>query len=441
MNLFSKYLLLISISLPLHSQKSNEPSSYLWEIDNLSKVGGYPISIFGNPTVKQFPEGKAILFDGIDDGLIVQGCPIDKSSEFTIEIIFKPDSSFPKNVEQRFLHIQNPNLDHRRMLLELRLSEKNRWIMDTHVRADSALLTSLAKEFPHPVDRWYHVAFIYKNGVATHYVNGIKEMSGLIEYIPVDSAHISLGMRMNQRSFFKGAIKTVRLSNVALPPSGFLQTNLVLRCNNEITSGKLLFDDDFETNNKNWISEFENPSTSSTKITNGVMDISASAGATIWFNKKLSGNIIITYDAIVKNEGGPNDRVSDLNTFWMATDPLKKNTFTRNGKFSSYDNMNLYYCGIGGHDNETTRFRKYHSNGDKPVIKEYLDKDHLLQGNRLYKMKIIVIEDLVQVYCNDELFFDYKDSQPYREGYFGFRTTRSHQIMDNFKVYQIVLEK
>jgi hypothetical protein len=153
MNLFSKYLLLISISLPLHSQKSNEPSSYLWEIDNLSKVGGYPISIFGNPTVKQFPEGKAILFDGIDDGLIVQGCPIDKSSEFTIEIIFKPDSSFPKNVEQRFLHIQNPNLDHRRMLLELRLSEKNRWIMDTHVRADSALLTSLAKEFPHPVDR------------------------------------------------------------------------------------------------------------------------------------------------------------------------------------------------------------------------------------------------------------------------------------------------
>jgi len=439
MNLFLKYLLLISISLPLHSQKANEPSSYLWEIDNLSKIGGYPISVFGNPTVKKFPEGTAIVFDGIDDGMIIQGCPINKSSEFTIEIIFKPDSSFPNNVEQRFLHIQKPNFEHRRMLLELRLNEKNGWIVDTHVRADSALLTSLAKEYPHPVDQWYYVAFVYKNGIATHYVNGRKEMSGLIQYIPVDSAHVSLGMRMNQRSFFKGAIKTVRLSNYVLDSMEFMQSSVVSNIGN--ISKNLMFSDSFDTNNKNWISEFENPSTSNATITNGVMDISASAGATIWFNKKLSGNIIITYDAIVKNDGGPNDRVSDLNAFWMATDPLNKNTFTRNGKFSSYDNMNLYYSGIGGHDNETTRFRKYYNNGDKPVIKEYLDKDHLLQGNRLYRMEIFVNEGHIQLYCNDELYFDFNDTQPYREGYFAFRTTRSHQIMDNFKVFQIVSEK
>ena len=423
--------------MPLHSQTVKEHTSVIWDIDNTTLIGGHPVTVFGNPSLREYSDGKAMVFDGIDDGMIVQGCPLNKSAEFTVEMIFRPDSSFPNNVEQRYLHIQKPFFESRRMLLELRLDSLHRWIVDTHVRADSTFLTLLSKEFPHPVGRWYHIALVYKDGIATHYVNGVKEMSGKVQYIPVDSAHVALGMRMNQRSFFKGAIKTVRLSNFAMLPSEFMEFNTGI----ETLSKKLLFSDEFDSNSKNWISEFENPATSNIKVMNGTLDISASAGATVWFNKKLSGNIMITYDAIVKNDGGPNDRVSDLNAFWMATDPAKENAFTRNGKFDSYDNLNLYYSGIGGHDNETTRFRKYHSNGDKPVIKEYLDKDHLLQGNRLYKMKIIVNEGRTQLYCNDELYFDFKDAQPYREGYFGFRTTRSHQIMDNFKVYQIASEK
>ncbi len=436
---FSIFFMIAVISL--HSQPVNEPASVIWNIDNCSSIGGYPVTVFGNPSVKEFPIGKAMVFDGIDEGLIVQGCPMNKSSEFTVEIIFRPDSSFPDNIEQRFLHIQKPNFEHRRMLLELRLNDKQEWIVDTHVRADSNYLTSLAKDYPHPVDRWYHVALVYKDGVASHYVNGIKEMSGPINYLPVDSAHVSLGMRMNQKSFFKGAIKSVRLSNIALSPSGFMRSGLVSKTIGDTFSQRLLFSDDFETNSKNWISEFEDPSSSNTKITKGVIDVSASAGATVWLNKKLSGNIIITYDAVVINEGGPNDRVSDLNAFWMATDPANANIYTRNGKFSSYDNLNLYYSGIGGHDNETTRFRKYHSNGEKPVIKEYLDKAHLLKGNLKYKIKIVVNNGLVQFFCNDELYYDYLDTQPYREGYFAFRTTRSHQIFDNFKVFQIESEK
>ncbi|GEM_PF-884895 len=422
----------------LRAQTEKEQLNFSWPIDNLSNIGGYPVTVFGKPEVKEFPEGTAVIFNGIDDGLIIQGCPINKSSEFTIEIIFKPDSAFPNNIEQRFVHIQQPSLESRRILLELRLNANNGWSVDTHIRADSTHLTSLAKDYPHPMNRWYHIAFVYTNGVAAHYVNGVKEMSGSVSYIPVDSAYISLGMRMDKRSFFKGAIRTVRLSRRALRPSEFLGVSSRTKVGYRVK--ELLFSDDFQKQNTRWIAECEDPSTSTVRVEKGILDISSSAGATVWFKEKLSGSVMITYDVIVQDAGGIHDRVSDLNAFWMATDPQNENIFTRSGKFSSYDNLNLYYAGIGGHDNRTTRFRKYDHRGEKPVIEEYTDADHLLQGNTLYKIMIIVNEGRTQFFLNGMPYFDYTDKQPYTEGYFAFRTTRSHQQIDNFAVFRIMPE-
>ncbi len=200
---------------------------------------------------------------------------------------------------------------------------------------------------------------------------------------------------------------------------------------------KLLFSDNFKKESNNWTAEFEDTASSGIRFIKGSLDISVSGGASVWFNQKMTGNIMITYDVVVIDKGGPNDRVSDLNAFWMATDPMKPGMISRNGKFSSYDNLNLYYSGIGGHDNETTRFRKYFNNGTKPVITEYLDKEHLLKGNMRYQITIIVIDGRTQQFVNGVLFFDYLDKDPYREGYFGFRTTRSHQIINSFNVFRI----
>ncbi len=424
---------------PVLSQTEKGNTGATWNIDDLSAIGGYPVTVFGHPTVKEFPDGKAMVFNGVDDGLIVQGCPLNKSADFTIEIIFKPDVSFPNNVEQRYLHIQKPGAENRRMLLELRLNDKNEWFIDTHIRADSAKLTSLAKDYSHPVGRWYHIAFVYSHGTAEHYINGVKEMSGHINYIPVDSACVSLGMRMDHRSYFKGAIKTVRLTPRALSQSEFLSFTSPAP-NAGSRSDELFFADDFEKQDSNWVAECEQPATSSVSVKNGRLDINTSAGATVWCTQKLSGSIKITYDAIVTDDGGANDRVSDLNMFWMAADPKNDNLFTRSGKFTAYDDLNLYYAGIGGHDNTTTRFRKYQSTGEKPVLKEYIDKEHLLKGNTLYKAAIIVQDGRTRCYLNDVLYFDYTDAQPYTEGYFGFRTTTSHQLMDNFKIYRLSKE-
>jgi rhamnogalacturonan endolyase len=97
----------------------------------------------------------------------------------------------------------------------------------------------------------------------------------------------------------------------------------------------------------------------------------------------------------------------------------------------------LYYAGIGGHDNSTTRFRKYAADQGKEILKEYTDKEHLLLGNKKYNIAIKLFNGLVQYYINDNLFWEYKDLSPYQEGYFGFRTTTSHQVYEDFKVLQL----
>jgi hypothetical protein len=204
-----------------------------------------------------------------------------------------------------------------------------------------------------------------------------------------------------------------------------------------VRSENILHTENFSSGFSNWNVEFEKPDSSSIQVVDGKLDVSAARGATIWYKHKLKGDIMIIYDVIVMNNGGKNDRVSDLNAFWMATDPANKKEIVRDGKFSSYDNLNLYYAGVGGHYNKFTRFRKYSSDGNKPVLKEYSDAAHLLKGNTVYEVKIIVHNGIVRYFINDELYWELKDDKPYTEGFFGFRTTMSHQQFDNFMVYEI----
>ena len=52
----------------------------------------------------------------------------------------------------------------------------------------------------------------------------------------------------------------------------------------------------------------------------GVLNVDVPAGCTVWFRPELHGAVMIQYQARMVKAGGPNDRVSDLNAFWMATD-------------------------------------------------------------------------------------------------------------------------
>ena len=204
-----------------------------------------------------------------------------------------------------------------------------------------------------------------------------------------------------------------------------------------VRNEKIIYTEKFNSDLSNWKVEFEKLDSSLIQLIDGKLDVSAARGASVWFKPKLKGNIMIIYDVTVLDKGGKNDRVSDMNAFWMATDPANEKEIIRDGKFSSYDNLNLYYAGVGGHNNKFTRFRKYSSDGNKPVLQEYSDAPHLLKGNTEYQVKIIVHNGLVRYFIDDELYWELKEETPLSEGFFGFRTTMSHQQFDNFMVFEI----
>lgn len=212
---------------------------------------------------------------------------------------------------------------------------------------------------------------------------------------------------------------------------------------------------------EHWIIESEENVQSRVSWTpDGVADIVATKGLTLWHKKKFSGNVTIEYDARIlfnpQNTVTDNpakeyqskdiNRLSDLNCFWMATDPATKdgsvlrNAKNRKGVFVNQYALSLYYLGYGGNHNKTTRFRRY--DGDSrgitkasyrpQVLREYTDSKHLLLPNHWYHIKIQQIDGHARYYIDGECIVDYVDTNPLTEGYFGFRTTLAHAQIKNF---------
>jgi hypothetical protein len=205
----------------------------------------------------------------------------------------------------------------------------------------------------------------------------------------------------------------------------------------QYTKEKLIYEDNFDHGIKNWVVETPGSPYSKVGTKNGKLVIDVDHGATVWFNKKLSGNILIEYYRKVILNDRHNDRLSDLNQFWMATDPRQENVFTRKGNFPEYNSLRLYYAGIGGNTNSTTRFRKYQGDGERTLLFDLQDKQHLLQANKTYFIQIVVYNGTTKVFVDGEQYFSFTDDEPLTEGYFGFRTVKSHQEIDGFKVYRL----
>jgi hypothetical protein len=197
--------------------------------------------------------------------------------------------------------------------------------------------------------------------------------------------------------------------------------------------------DDFQTDAGRWVVE-QMPGGKVT-IGDGALVIEGAGGCTVWWREKLKAPVVISYEATVIAAGGPHDRVSDLNCFWMATDPRRADLLAaghgRTGKFEDYDALRTYYVGQGGNTNTTTRFRRYAGGGAKPLLPEHDKRDRsvLLEGNRAYRITVMALADgTVRYYRDDELIFDFKDPAPLTEGWFGFRTVQSHLRIRDFKI-------
>ena len=188
---------------------------------------------------------------------------------------------------------------------------------------------------------------------------------------------------------------------------------------------------------KHWSIEMDSLPQSFVSAHKGKLILNTKGGVTVWLKKELSGNYQIEYTRKVVMGNGENDRLSDLNMFWMATDPKNSNLFTRKGKFAEYDSLSLYYVGMGGNYNTSTRFRKYQGNGVREIVGENNAPSHLLQPNKEYRIKIVVKNGTSYFWVDDECFFQYTDPHPLTHGWFGFRSTWSHQEIDNLIIYKL----
>ena len=177
-------------------------------------------------------------------------------------------------------------------------------------------------------------------------------------------------------------------------------------------------------------------------IAGDALDIDAVKGATVWFTKKLTAPIRIEYTAVVVDNDGPNDRVSDLNCFFMAIDPrCPSDIFScadsvRTGIFGDYHDLRTYYVGYGGNGNTTTRMRRYPGYTRlRPMLPEHdLGPPNRIVANKPIKVAITVKGNRA-TYAHDGItVFEMNDDLPYHEGWFAFRTVRNHMQIRDFKV-------
>jgi len=197
----------------------NLPSgSTIWHLDSLTGIGGVRPLVLGQPAIIESPQGKAIQFDGADDAVILDLNALSGAESFTLEVVFRPDPD--GKPEQRFVHVQE--VDDHRILVETRLTPDGRWFLDTFLKSGASERTLYAKDFPHPTGEWYHAALTYRNGTMRHFVNGVPEMEGTVDFRPMAGGQTSIGVRLNRVFWYKGAVRAVGFTPKALPPDEFI---------------------------------------------------------------------------------------------------------------------------------------------------------------------------------------------------------------------------
>jgi hypothetical protein len=206
-------------------------------------------------------------------------------------------------------------------------------------------------------------------------------------------------------------------------------------------NAKPLFRDTFTHGTANYVVEMEKRG--AVTAAHGVLDINTEGGCTVWLKQELEGPVEISYTVTPIKAGGTWDRVSDVNCFWMATDPRSPGDFFaahRTGKFSDYDELKTYYVGQGGNTNTSTRFRRYIGQRDiRPLLpqNDLHSPDVLLQPNVPLHIRLIADGPHIEYWCNNRRLFTLDDPAPYTRGHFGFRTTWSHLQIKNLRIISL----
>lgn len=194
-----------------------------WLVNNTTNIGGFVATKNGEPTVISTPYGDAVLFNGVNDGLTLGTNPIAGATNFTVEMIFRPDPiTHPDAWQPRIFHIQSPTPPDHRLTLEARITT-NAWYADVFLRTSArANLTLIDPNKVHSLGDWHHMAATFDGATFRSYVDGVPELSGALAATSTVNGVSSIGMRANKVSFFEGAVLALRFTPRVLSTNEFM---------------------------------------------------------------------------------------------------------------------------------------------------------------------------------------------------------------------------
>jgi hypothetical protein len=201
------------------------PHAETWFFNQTAAIGGHPTEVIGHPHVIDSPYGKAVEFNGVDDGIFIPVHALAGASAYTWEVIFRPDAGGQE--EQRFFHLQEQDPatgkdTMNRMLFEIRIRD-GQWCLDSFASSGENNRTLLNCTALHALGNWYRVTAVYDGKELRNYVDGELQGAGPLELKPQFAGHTSVGVRINKVFYFKGAILMARMTPRALTRDEFLK--------------------------------------------------------------------------------------------------------------------------------------------------------------------------------------------------------------------------
>ncbi len=229
-----KFLFLILSLIISNSVLFATENQLIWTIDNLTLIEGNTVVTYGSPKVISTELGNAIEFNsnavtapvsGAGDRIQIKANPLGTSTgEFTIEMIFKP---YPTSVDfaPRVLHICRPDGMSGPRVMTMEIRSTSTWTTDFYIKSVTG--SGVMGTTSYATGQWMHLAMTYKDGILKGYVNGNPDVSYTgSKYTGLPStAEVSLGGRMNNVNYFKGAIRKLIFTPVALDPAQFTYDN------------------------------------------------------------------------------------------------------------------------------------------------------------------------------------------------------------------------
>jgi hypothetical protein len=203
--------------------RKNKPE--VWRCNRLDRIGGYPTKVLGHPRIIQTPYGKAVEFNGVDDALLIDDHPLAGATTWTWDVIFRPDPG--GNPEQRFFHLSvvDPTTGkdtNDRIMFEIRI-RNGEWCLDSYAKGGAHGQTLLNCDKKYSLGQWYRVTAVYDGATLRNYVGDELQGEGNVHLLPQGKGHASIGVRINQQYYFKGAVLEARFTRRALPVAEFLK--------------------------------------------------------------------------------------------------------------------------------------------------------------------------------------------------------------------------